>query len=145
MMLIELMALLALSNVIAVTAWTLALHLIQSDRQVAAYGNDLLGARRSLRAIERDLRAASSVTTDGSETRIVTESFTVRWKLEAGTLWRGSPQGRRRIASRIDALDVRADGKLVRVALELAARTRVAPRREAVFATMVHMRGREPR
>jgi prepilin-type N-terminal cleavage/methylation domain-containing protein len=138
---IELMAAVALAAVVVAAASGLTVRVITSSAETAAYLDDVEQCRRAVRAIADDLRSGAGVVTIPGGLRVVGGAHPVRYALAAGVLTRTVARRSAVVARRIGGLDVRTDGRLARLRLELMRRRTAGDRPGAVVATTVCLRG----
>ncbi len=120
----ELMIVTAVLGVVtaALAGVTHAVH--RADRVSAAYVEDLTELRRAVAAVERDLRAASSIDD-------------LRYALDGGVLKRDGEAVARRIAT----FELTQEGAVATARIGLLPRTEAATRK-ALVSTSVRLRGR---
>ncbi|MFQ5504551.1 MAG: type II secretion system protein J [Planctomycetota bacterium] len=136
--LIELIGASAVLALVLIASGRLAVEAARSNQRSAAYSEDLGGARRALRALERDLRAAQGLEIRSAGARILTSGAEITWSLEGGELLRHAEGRRRVLARRVAALLLTRDEALVHVHLMLKNRRPGSPR--PVFASSIAIR-----
>jgi len=127
----ELMIVTVLLVIVTGTLAAVARTIHLTDRQSAAYVDDLDGLRRAMRALERDLRAA----------RHANEIFVddTSWTHVNGNLWRNQAL----VARRVETFEIRVERGVATVRLALAPRADVPAARRPVLETRVRLRGAE--
>jgi hypothetical protein len=134
--LIEVMAATFLLGVFTAAAISLSAQLLSGYRLAEGYSDDLLGCRRTLRALRSDIAAASEVQPQRDGARLRAAGGDVVYRLEEGRLTR-TAAGREQLLSRnLARFEVRADGALVRLSLELQPRARRNGPRPVVVAAI---------
>jgi len=118
----ELMVVTVVMGMLAASTAGLAAALHRSERTAAAYVDDVTGLRRAVRALEDDLRAASSVAG-------------LPYELADGTLRRDGEV----LARNIAVFEVAQEGRLARVRLGLGPRRGGASARRAVVELAVRL------
>jgi prepilin-type N-terminal cleavage/methylation domain-containing protein len=129
--LIELMAAMAMSVILGGILFATATRMMKANVLATAYAEDVLGARRVLASMERDLRnvtpALYRLADDGTVLRIVD----------------GRPPAP--LARNVARLETRLEDALIRIVLELKKRDATSPRRP-IFVSAVAIRAeRTPR
>lgn len=141
--LIEVMAAIALLSIFTAAAIGLSAHLFSSYRLVEGYSDDLASCQRTLRMFRGDVVAATEVRPEPDGVRIVAFDREIVYRLSEGRLTRTTRGVEQLLSSCLEQFDVRTEGQLVHLQLELGPRARKEHRRRATLATAIRLRGRE--
>ncbi|MEM7202045.1 MAG: prepilin-type N-terminal cleavage/methylation domain-containing protein [Planctomycetota bacterium] len=143
--LIEIMTVTTLLAVFSGAALMLSATLFSSDRRCEGYTADILGSRRAVIAISRDLRQAARVVVNGEDVRVVQRGGEddVIYRLESNTLTRQQGERSTVVTHGIANFAVQPNGSLAHLRLTLRPRNPQA-RHTATLATTVRLRCPEP-
>jgi type II secretion system protein J len=122
--LMELMIVIAMFGFVASICGAMAGALHRTDQHTAAYVDDVSDLRRAVRAVERDLRSATSLDE-------------LDYRLEDDRLLRNGHE----LARRIGCFEMTEAGGLATVRMGLAPRREVASRKAPVVVLKVRLRG----